>query len=167
MAGGTGIEKEIQEFETILSAAIDNAMQNEVLDEVKDAMQLAIQERVYDAYQPSMYVRRGDGMERGTGALTDPDVMEHSYNNGTHTLVVRDMAKGGDPKRPDRAEQLLAPIIESGEGYTWERSEIAQSKAPRPFHEAAEEYLIDETHGVSFELRLVEGLQRNGMKATR
>lgn len=164
---GTGIERDIADFMAVLDTAIDGAMTDEVLDEVKDALQLAIQSEVYDKYQPSMYERRGEDMNRGTGALTDPDVMEHTYNRATKTLTVTDMSMGGDPYNPSRAERLLYPIIESGVGYTWTRSRIYQMQPyPRPFHDKAE-HMLEAGEGVaSFEQRLIEGLNNRGLKAT-
>lgn len=156
---GTGIEKDIATFKAALDTAIEGAMTNEVLDEVKDALQLAIDSEVYGTYQPTKYQRRGEDMMRGTGALTDPDVMVHSYDVGTHTLTVTDMAKGGDPTRPERAEKLLAPIIESGEGYTWGLSRIAREHRPRPFHDVAERMIAVGDRVMSFEFRLIEGLK--------
>lgn len=163
---GTGIERDVADFMTLLNTAIDGAMTDEVLDEVKDALQVAIDKNVYSLYQPTMYKRRGEDMNRGTGALTDPDVMEHTYDSATKTLTVTDMAKGGDPEHPERSPRLLAPIIESGKGYTWTKSAIYHMQPfPRPFHEEAENMLADGSSEQSFEYRLAEGLRHRKFDA--
>lgn len=165
MATNVTLEADIKQFEMGLENAIDGVMQNEVLEEVKDALQVAIEDNVYGAYEShakNKYKRRGESLQRGTGALSDPDMMISDYDAGTHTLTVTDMATGGDPSNPKRGERLLAPIIESGNGYTWTNSEIYHSRQARPFHEEAERMLAVGDKVMSFEKRLVDSLKQYG-----
>lgn len=161
--GSTGIEQEIANFENALNLAIDDVMEKEVLNEVKNAMQDAVQKYVYDAYEPTEYVRRGEVPNpKGTGGLKDPDVMEHIYSSATKTLEVWDAAK---PVGEALYESVpLREIIRRGYHYDWERSGIAQMQPyPREFQEWAQ-HQIDTEQKV--ETQLVKGLKRRGFKAT-
>ena len=115
-----------------LENAIHRAMQSTVADEVKLAIMESVQENVYDAYEPTQYVRRGtDG-----GGLADPNAMAQGYDYATMTLEIGSF--GADPFR---GKKDVASIVESGSGYTWTNSHIAQHPFPRPFHKPAEERL--------------------------
>ena len=117
-------------FAEKLENAIHRAMQSTVADEVKLAIMESVQENVYDKYEPTQYKRRG-----ANGGLADPNMMDQTYDAGTMTLEIRSSGKGA------RGRKDVAEIVESGQGYTWKKSQIAQHPFPRPFHRPAEERL--------------------------
>ena len=117
-------------FAEKLENAIHRAMQSTVADEVKLAIMESVQENVYDKYEPTQYKRRGVN-----GGLADPNMMDQTYDVGAMTLEIRSSGKGAHGRKD------VAEIVESGQGYTWKKSEIAQHPFPRPFHRPAEERL--------------------------
>lgn len=130
--------------------AVDNAMELDVAEDVKTYIQMAVQSEVYEGYTPTEYERRGTGM----GGLQDRDVMEVKYSPSDHLLEVADMSTDFITGR------LIAPVVESGTGYTWEASEIYQMQPyPRPFHKVAEKNIIQSGDA---EMALELGLKRQG-----
>lgn len=144
-----GISADIAAFRAKLNMAIDRAMESNVGAAAVRKIAEAVQTEVYDAYVPKVYVRR---KENGGLIDTSPDNIVVSYDSTTKTLRVADM------NRDNETGRLVAPVVESGKGYTY------KTIPPRPFHKAAEEKMI--TDG-DFEEALAFGLTAQGFKVTK
>lgn len=133
------IESFVNRFNAALDESIRKAMEGPVTDSVKAAIVEAVQTEVYDAYERGdymPYVRRDEVGK--TGGLQDWSVMESKYDPSTMTLEVQDKSRDDDTGR------LIAPVVESGKGYQWRKSEIYKSKQARPFHEEAQRIVMRE-----------------------
>lgn len=133
------IESFVNRFNAALDESIRKAMEGPVTDSVKAAIVEAVQTGVYDAYERGdymPYVRRDEVGK--PGGLQDWSVMESKYDPSTMTLEVQDKSRDDDTGR------LIAPVVESGKGYQWRKSEIYKSKQARPFHEEAQRIVMRE-----------------------
>lgn len=133
------IESFVNRFNAALDESIRTAMEGPVTDSVKAAIVEAVQTEVYDAYERGdymPYVRRDEVGK--PGGLQDWSVMESKYDPSTMTLEVQDKSRDDDTGR------LIAPVVESGKGYQWRKSEIYKSKQARPFHEEAQRIVMRE-----------------------
>ena len=133
----------IEDFAAQFSAELDRAIQYAMENDVASA----VETEVYDAYDPHMYIRRGP-MD---GGLQDQslDNMEATYDPQARTLEVQDMS------RDEKTGRLVAPVVESGEGYRfpWD------GQRPRPFHKRAQEIVVESGW---FESALQAGLKAAG-----
>lgn len=102
----------------------------EVFKEIaRESMKDSIKQNVYAKYTPTLYERR---MEQG-GLIDDRNIIVDIYRDSTTGNIVgfvKNITTG-----VGKAYELI-PIIESGKGYDWDMSKIAQSQLPRPFYEA-------------------------------
>ena len=133
------IESFVNRFNAALDESIRKAMEGPVTDGVKAAIVEAVQTEVYDAYERGdymPYVRRDEVGK--PGGLQDWSVMESKYDPSTMTLEVQDKSRDDDTGR------LIAPVVESGRGYQWKKSEIYKTKQARPFHEEAQSMVARE-----------------------
>ena len=133
------IESFVNRFNAALDESIRKAMEGPVTDGVQAASAEAVQTEVYDAYERGdymPYVRRDEVGK--PGGLQDWSVMESKYDPSTMTLEVQDKSRDDDTGR------LIAPVVESGKGYQWRKSEIYKSKQARPFHEEAQRIVMRE-----------------------
>lgn len=133
------IESFVNRFNAALDESIRKAMEGPVTDSVKAAIVEAVQTEVYNAYERGdymPYVRRDEVGK--PGGLRDRSVMESKYDPSTMTLEVQDKSRDDDTGR------LIAPVVESGKGYQWRKSEIYKSKQARPFHEEAQRFVMRE-----------------------
>lgn len=147
-----GLREELAIIERKLEDAIDRTMQTDVADDVKLVLAESVEQNVYEKYTPTGYTRRGNK----NGGLADPSVMEVRYSPTEHLLEVQDMS------RDEFSGRLIAPVVEIGEGYEWEDSQIYKKQPfPREFHRPAEEMMID--RGL-LEDALRVGLAREGFK---
>lgn len=89
-----------------IEADLQDTMAKEVAETVKDSMQTAIQNGVYNAYSPKQYSRR---KENG-GMLDRKNIESHMDGN---TLTVRDIA----PLDNGRTDYALDDIVVNGLGY--------------------------------------------------
>lgn len=137
-----------KELEKQINQKINNAMNQEVSDQARKTMKEQIIEEVYDRYTPSP-----SGYKR-TGGLHQDKNIETTMEND-NTLVVRNIRRDEDSGR------LIAPVIESGIGYEWEKSKIYNMQPfPRPFNtETLRE--LDEK-GLAKDA-LAKGLKRQGL----
>ncbi len=130
------ISSEISALKQQLGDAIETAMRTVVLDVVKESMVRAIDDVVYDAYEPTQYVRR-----EAEGGLTDPeniDIESYDRSETQHTMVVKNY-------RNDFGGRDVAEIVNKGTGYTWKDSAIYQMQPyPRPFYQETDRILQDE-----------------------
>ena len=133
------IESFVNRFNAALDESIRKAMEGPVTDSVKAAIVEAVQTEVYGAYERGdymPYVRRDEVGK--PGGLQDWSVMESKYDPSTMTSEVQDKSRDDDTGR------LIAPVVESGKGYQWRKSEIYKSKQARPSHEEAQRIVMRE-----------------------
>ncbi len=133
------IEDFVRDFNRHLDDAIGKAMEGDVANAVRTAIGSAVEsevysERVYKRSEDHPYVRRDETGE--PGGLQDRNVMEANYDPSTMTLEVQDRSQDRDSGR------LIAPVVESGQGYQWKKSAIYKAKQARPFHQKAQEIAI-------------------------
>ena len=132
---------ELQAFMDVVNQSVDYIMEHEMTETVKDAISVMVEVKVYREWTPKSYARMMDH-----GGLQDRTNMDAHYEKQTKTLTVRDVRddpatkdwrwrKTGDP------DNTVADIVENGGPYSW-RVRIP----PRPFHKAAEDFLIDRGH---------------------
>ena len=140
-----GISADLALFRAKRNTAVDETMRGWVALGAVKKLQDAIQEEVYDAYQPHEYVRRG---YNGGLIESSPENWDEQYDAATKTLTVR------STNRDDETGRLVAPVVESGKGYRYK-----VKIGPRPFHSVAEENMIKD--GV-FEDALETGLKTKG-----
>lgn len=140
------ILKQFEKWKNKLDEAVNNALENEVLDEVKKVMKEEIQERVYDAYTPTQYIRR-----KQNGGLLDDKNIKHHLSTNNHTLYVQNITDNG----------FTVETVETGMGYTWENSSIYKNPFPRPFHKPSEEELINSGRAKK---ALIKGIRTRGIK---
>lgn len=141
-----GLHEDINAFLARLDAAIGQTMETSVADAARNYIADAVESEVYAVYTPVVYERRGK--EHGGLADTSPDNMVATYNTVTRTLEIRDMS------RDNISSRLVAPIVESGAGYTYD-----PGTGPRPFHRVAEQNF--KASG-EFEKTLTRGLKAKG-----
>lgn len=144
---------ELDAFVAALGDAINVTLEGEVAEGAKAAISEAVQTEVYDAYSPTEYDRRG----LQGGGLADTSVMIARLDPFAHELTVTDESRDNDSGR------LIAPVVESGQGYEWGNSEIAYCRMPRPFHEVAEERFAESGE---FEEALARGLEKQGFEVS-
>ena len=149
----------LKALEAELYSRIDKALENEVGKYVKDVMQAVIKHDVYDAYTPKMYHRRGghDGLadKENIKAVAEDGVL--TVTNTTMAYPYLDMEQN---TLSQNAGQLLAPIIESGDGYDY--TKWAYYGRPRPFMHNTEIELSNSKWAI--EAMLAEGLIRQGIE---
>lgn len=153
------LDTDLAQFCAKLDAAIDATMQNEVTTAAKATMMEAIETEVYDRYDPTEYIRRGQH-----GGLQDPDNMLANYYPKDKELHLVNVAREDGNTIPG-SKRFIAPVIESGYGYTWTKSRIYKRMPfPRPFHAETERMLGK--NGI-FEDALNRGLRLAGFDAHR
>ena len=115
-----------------LQQDVEEVLLTHVAPAVMVEMQEQVQEKVYDAYSPRVYVRRS-----GNGGLGDPRNYEASVEVGTMTLTVENLTKDdGYWRPPGMPDRFLTPVVESGAGYDY------KSPGPRPFNQATEQEVV-------------------------
>ena len=151
----------LKALEAELYKRVDKALENEVGEYVKDVMQTVIKRDVYDVYTPEMYHRRGE-----YGGLADQENMNAIAENGVLTVTNTTMAYpyvGMEQNTlSQNAGQLLAPIIESGNGYDYSKWAHYGYGNPRPFMHNTEIELSNSKWAI--EAMLAEGLIRQGIE---
>ena len=135
--------KSLAALESHIKKCIDNALQDEVLDVVKEYEQQAIDGTVYAAYSPKKYSRRMDG-----GGLRSEGNMQGVVGGGVLTVTNTTPVTGGPGNLP--------MIIEGGVGG---RSEAYAMS--RPFTQDTVAYLAgDDAHTKA----LKAGLESQGIE---
>ena len=111
-----------REIEAGIADVMSSGHARTVLSEV---MALAAQSNVYGAYSPTMYHRRH--------TMDNPE----SYRVDASGLTIT--------VENTRTEPYVFDIVESGTGYTWEKSEIYRMQPfPRPYTQHAIDQFTDE-----------------------
>ena len=125
------------QIEAFLKKHIDDALNKEVAQHVKEEIQTSVSDTVYAAGEPEVYQRRGGnayggmGNSLGTGSLGDPNEMNHTVRDGELSVT-----NDAEPDRP--WWRNLAEAIEFGyaDKDTW-------YSQPRPFMKSATENMKD------------------------
>lgn len=122
-----------------IEADVQDTLNNEVAQEVKETMSESVMLNVYNVYNPISYKRRGNN-----GGLMCTANMEHSVDGDTLTVT------NETPLDNHRTDYSLTDIIVNGRGY---------QPFPRDFISETKERL--ETNGNHKEV-LKQGLKRRG-----
>jgi hypothetical protein len=138
--------KSLADIEKYLNQKIKKSLSNEVADVARDTMSKHVMSDVYQAYEPTQYQRTGDLYKDISTAMKNDN-----------TLEIENIA------RDEETGRLIAPVVESGEGYEWEKSRIYQMQPfPRPFVENTAKELES---GLAKEA-LADGLRKQGLDVT-
>lgn len=133
----------ITELESYLNKKIQSALASEVADVARDTMSDHVMSDVYSRYEPTEYQRTGDLYKDIQTTMIDDN-----------TLEIENVATDEETGR------LIAPIVEDGVGYTWDRSRIYQMQPfPRPFVENT----AKELESGKAKDALAQGLRRQGL----
>lgn len=156
--------KELHEF--LKDKVIRDILDNEMAEMVKRVEQEAIEEVVYQVYNPQEYERRGH-----SGGLIDKDYMEHSVSeDGTVLEVINDTPPNYGYGGEENVEDLPA-LVEFGHGswyngrrqfYTYTRSKRSNRyMRPRPFTKATIERIEQEKLHIK---TMKDALESKGIK---
>ena len=136
----------LQELEKYLQGQIEDTLNKDMAQYVKDEITVAVGTDVYESGEPKVYVRRAGneygGMKnaRGTGSLADPEVMKHEVVNGELTVTNEAGFNPGYSSENDAIDRSksLAENIHYGYGSrkTWWNVE-------RPFMDTARKNVKD------------------------
>lgn len=137
---------------------IDNALENEVAEIVKETEQQSAIYEVYAVYEPRMYERRG-----GDGGLGDMENMVSTVSGGTLTVTNETSFNSG--YGTSNSGSNLDELVEYGDGggghhYDYPDRGFYQ---PRPFIQKTEESLA--AGGCAIPKAALEiGLERQGIR---
>jgi len=144
----------LSQLEAYLQTKIKDALNKEVAENVKEEIQTAVSERIYQSGTPEIYVRRGGnqyggmGNSLGTGSLGDPNEIHHTVNAGI--LEVTDEAKSKMPWDRDLSEAMIHGYGDKSQWFNEERD----------FLETARENMREDK---SFVEAMRDGLIRQGL----
>lgn len=131
--------KNLDDLFAYIETAIQDTMENEVADMVKEKMNLSVHKTVYGTYQPKFYHRRKDN-----GGLSDKDNISITpINNGIEITNDTPLDNG-------RHSPRLDAIVEYGQG---------RQPFPRPFYEET----YDTLAAGAFEETLKSSLKNKGI----
>jgi hypothetical protein len=128
-------------FESLKKAVLNKAkkvMTNDMMPIIEDLMQSAIEETVYDVYEPVSYKRRGFS----NGGLGDRENIEGFVSKDTKDGFIFNVRNIAMPSRYDEPQVYLTPLIVLGQegamtyGYDllyYEGSENKPYGKPRDF----------------------------------
>lgn len=137
---GVSFVDEYEKSKAKLEVAIDEVLESSVKDGLLKALQDSVENRVYGAYTPTMYVRR----EYDGGLIADENFM---FIPGDMELNVANIATGNKNYADANGAQWdsgdISDLIEAGIGYHWIWSDIYKDMPyPRPFmHEGLSDYV--------------------------
>lgn len=143
---------------------IDNAMSNEVFQEVQEEEAATIYEVVYKVYTPKIYRRRGD-----YGGMADPyniELVGGSAKGGVMVVVNMTEPNPGGCMNDDMVTtgKNLPELIEYGQGYKYYQYDFPKRGAafmkPRPFTAMTIQHLKESGAHIA---ALKAGLQRQGL----
>ena len=141
-----------------LDAAIENALEIEVAEVIKNYLVESAYQNVYEAYTPEFYSRR-----YGNGGILDKDSIDIDVHG--NELIAMDTLPGVEGPKGwqqlyggDVPDGRLAEAIASGDPkYNMDKA------GSRPFHEIAKELAIESGE---IEDALRRGLKRQGIDAS-
>lgn len=131
--------KNLDDLFAYIETAIQDTMENEVANMVKDKMNLSVHKTVYGTYQPKFYHRREDN-----GGLSDKDNISITPIDGGIRITNETPLDNG------RHSPRLDAIVEYGQG---------RQPFPRPFYEDT----YDTLAAGAFEEALKRGLKNRGI----
>lgn len=139
---------------TNIENAVDDALNTEVADVVKDAIVESARTNVYDVYEPKFLHRRN-----GNGGILDKNAIEIEVRD--NKLTAKSTQAG--VKGPKGWQQLLGGNVPSGrlaEAIASGEKRFNMNRAgPRPYHEDAEQRVVADG---SVEDALKRGMARQG-----
>jgi hypothetical protein len=154
--------KSMDELFKHIKDTVNNSLENEVTDTVREFEQQHIDDDVYSVYKPKMYKRRGlDG-----GLIADENIIGYVDESKSTLTVVN--ATPPNPHALDEdlvtTDKNLPELIEYGDGYNGNNYDFPTDDGafmyPRPFVENT----IDELKNTKEHIKaLKEGLKRNGI----
>ena len=154
--------KNLVELAKHLQKKIDITLQNEVSQQVKEEMQVAISDTVYEAGEPKQYIRRGGnayggmGNPLGTGSLADQNEMKvYKIKNG---IKIINEAKRNNAYASGAGYDTSASLTENIV-YGYGRRDEWYNK-PRDFISATRRNLIKNKNHVK---ALRDGLRKQGI----
>ena len=110
----------------------------EMAESVKQVESDEIEKEVYEQYSPTQYIRRKEN--EGLIDKNNMQVYSNETDKGINIEITNDTK--GNENYKNHEVGFIDEIIEKGEGYTWENSEIANMQPyPRPFTEKTIENL--------------------------
>lgn len=129
-----------------LAKELEATMGDQPEKTVRKKFKKQINATVYDSYTPTQYDRTGE-------LLQDSSIKSAVSRKGADVELTVQSIRSEDGKD-------IAKIIETGQGYTWESSQIAKSKTPRPFHANTEEELASTGEHIQ---AIKAGLRKRGI----
>lgn len=152
-----------------IAPKIDDALEHEVADAIRDEEAETIKETIYGVrtpvYSPKMYHRRGDD-----GGMGDPYNIEHEVKDGVLTVVNKTDPNPGGTMNNDLVTtgKYLDKLIEYGHGSSGGFYDFPKAGAnfmkPRPFTAKTIEHLKQNKAHVD---ALQDGLERQGIKTKK
>lgn len=149
----------LEELEFYIEEAINIAMESNVSQEVAKLLKDNTKKVVYDAYEPSYYVRRGEN-----GGLLDENNIQKTIDKTSHTLTMENIAKPKKLNAFDNPSTSLAYLIEYGRVPNIFNDQIYPWMFPRPF---IRKTISDLQNGNVITKAMTNGLRANGIKATK
>lgn len=137
--------KDLKSLNVYLQKQVQEVMEKEVSETVKDVMQEHIQKDVYDKYEPKRYQR----LEHNGGLIDRDNIESRPIRNGIEVENVT-----------YHDGKYIPLVIETGEGYTYEGYGYAYEK-PRPFIAETKKDLNKNKQHVQ---TLKKGLKKKGFK---
>ena len=155
--------------------AVQDSLETEVFEVVKEVVVDRVQKDVYDVYNPKVYKRRSDGNPDGGQGLGDKNNVVYELEGRAtktkgKTLTVWNIAKANPRNNPNQAfstakrkDNILQKIII--DGWSNAGADAPAWKQPRPFIEKANEALQPGgEHRGSLEEAFDTGLARHGIE---
>jgi hypothetical protein len=142
-----------------LQGYVNAALEEEVMDAVRETEQEKAIEVVYATYKASMYSRRGlDG-----GLVADENIVGTLLADGV--LSVDNIAEFNENPPSSNSGWGLAGLVEYGNGWNGHQYDYADNPdaaylKPRPFIESTADELAD---GSIIKAALRKGLRKNGL----
>lgn len=156
------LEQQLERIAAKLAPKIDDALEHEVADAIREEEAETIAEVVYGVYTPKMYRRRGD-----MGGFADPYNIEAEVKNGRLTVKNTTEPNPGGTLNDDAVTtgKHLDELIEYGHGssggfYDFPKRGASFMK-PRPFTAKTIEHLRKNKAHLD---ALKAGLKRLGIK---
>jgi trans-2-enoyl-CoA reductase len=149
---------QLEELMVKLQKQVQDVVETDVVETIKDMEIEHIKQDVYDAYNPVVYDRRKENE-----GLIDRNNIKGTIQNENNTIsvdVTNDTIE--NPDYPPTTGEYIDSIIESGEGYIWKNSEIYKNQPfPRPFTENTYEDLKNNKQHIQ---ALKKGLNQYNIK---
>lgn len=143
----------LNDLKSVIMPNVNETLEEDIAPVVKSAIKYYIEKDVYNQYSPTQYERRGKN-----GGLLDKNNMNSDLvasgvlevsNDTLGTPYYYAVLHGGHHegekrrRRSKNAGKLIAGVIETGEGYDIENSDLGYCK-PRPFMEDTYNALVNE-----------------------